>query len=85
MKPCFSVHFKVVYTTYLDIFSQVCNVSNHITLPVYLWMTFFLQDLTNVDIFLQSKRIEEALLRHETGPCLAWCYENKTKLRKSQR
>ena len=43
------------------------------------------QDLTNVDIFMQSKQIEEELLNHQTASCLAWCHENKSKLRKSQR
>lgn len=29
-----------------------------------------------------SRKVEEALRRRETGPCLAWCYENRYKLRK---
>lgn len=44
----------------------------------------YLQDLTNIDLFLTSREVEESLLRHETGPCLAWCYDNKSKLRKNK-
>ena len=40
------------------------------------------QDLTNIDLFLVSKDIEESLAGKETGKCLAWCHENKSKLRK---
>lgn len=40
------------------------------------------EDLTNIDLFMMSKAIEESLINHETGPCLSWCYENKSKLRK---
>ncbi|WAR22456.1 MAEA-like protein [Mya arenaria] len=39
-------------------------------------------DLTNIDLFMNSKAVEESLINHETAPCLAWCYENKSKLRK---
>ncbi|KAJ8316899.1 hypothetical protein KUTeg_004803 [Tegillarca granosa] len=41
-----------------------------------------IEDLTNIDLFLTSKEVEESLLRHETTPCLMWCYDNKSKLRK---
>ena len=36
----------------------------------------------DIDLFLVSRKVEETLLRREIGPCLAWCYENKSKLRK---
>ncbi|KAF6024506.1 MAEA [Bugula neritina] len=42
-----------------------------------------IKDLTNVEIFLHSKAIEDSLLNHHTELCLVWCHENKTKLRKS--
>ena len=41
-----------------------------------------LQDLTNIDLFLVSKEIEESLERRETAKCLTWCHDNKSKLRK---
>lgn len=33
-------------------------------------------------VFLAAKDVEESLQRHETGRMVAWCYENKSKLRK---
>ncbi|GFR32148.1 e3 ubiquitin-protein transferase MAEA [Trichonephila clavata] len=41
-----------------------------------------IEDLTNINLFLISKDVEESLLRHETANCLNWCYDNKSKLRK---
>ena len=29
-----------------------------------------------------AQKIEDALLQHDTSPCLAWCAENKSKLKK---
>lgn len=36
----------------------------------------------DVDIFLVCQRVEEALQAHDTGPCLAYCHENRSKLRR---
>lgn len=41
-----------------------------------------IEDLTNIDLFLISKDIEESLERKETTKCLQWCHENRSKLRK---
>ena len=41
-----------------------------------------IEDLTNIDLFMMSKAVEESLVNRETAPCLNWCYENKSKLRK---
>ncbi|KAG8177877.1 hypothetical protein JTE90_004271 [Oedothorax gibbosus] len=41
-----------------------------------------IEDLTNINLFLVSKEVEESLMRHETASCLNWCYDNKSKLRK---
>ncbi|CAG7681241.1 unnamed protein product [Allacma fusca] len=41
-----------------------------------------IKDLTNIDLFWAAKEVEESLKRHETGRMVAWCYENKSKLRK---
>ena len=43
---------------------------------------YIFQDLTNIDLFLVSKEVEESLERKETSKCLAWCHDNKSKLRK---
>eukprot|EP00794_Sanderia_malayensis_P005592 gene5592-6281_t len=36
----------------------------------------------DVDLFLASRKVEEALHLKNSAPCLAWCHENKSKLRK---
>ncbi|XP_070541046.1 E3 ubiquitin-protein transferase MAEA-like [Ptychodera flava] len=41
-----------------------------------------IKDLTNIELFMVSKEVEESLLRRETSSCLAWCHDNKSKLRK---
>ena len=41
-----------------------------------------IQDLTNINLFLVAKDVEEALTRQDTSKCLAWCHDNKSKLRK---
>lgn len=41
-----------------------------------------IEDLTNINLFLISKEVEESLSDHCTTKCLTWCYENKSKLRK---
>lgn len=38
--------------------------------------------MTNVDIFLNEKDIIESLKNKDTAKCLAWCNENKSKLKK---
>jgi len=40
------------------------------------------EDLTNIDLFLVSRKVEESLVRRETMACLNWCQDNKSKLRK---
>ncbi|KDR16975.1 macrophage erythroblast attacher [Zootermopsis nevadensis] len=41
-----------------------------------------LRDLTNIDVFLISREVEQSLAQHETSKCLEWCYDNRSKLRK---
>ena len=38
--------------------------------------------MTNIEIFLNEKEIIESLKNKETSKCLAWCNENKSKLKK---
>jgi macrophage erythroblast attacher len=35
-----------------------------------------------MDIFLVCQRVEDALRVHDTVPCLAYCHENRSKLRR---
>jgi len=41
-----------------------------------------IQDYTNIDLFVAAKEVEDSLASHETSKCLAWCYENRSKLRR---
>jgi len=41
-----------------------------------------IKELTNLDVFWAAKEVEESLKRYETNRMVAWCYENKSKLRK---
>lgn len=36
----------------------------------------------NIEMFLTAKEVEESLERQETMTCLAWCHDNKSRLRK---
>uniref|UniRef100_A0A674E020 Macrophage erythroblast attacher, E3 ubiquitin ligase n=1 Tax=Salmo trutta TaxID=8032 RepID=A0A674E020_SALTR len=40
------------------------------------------KDLVNIEMFLTAKEVEESLERQETATCLAWCHDNKSRLRK---
>jgi len=41
-----------------------------------------IEDLVDVDVFVQCARIETSLKRGSTTECLAWCSENRNTLRK---
>lgn len=41
-----------------------------------------LENLTNLELFMVARRVEESLLAGDTSKCLAWCHDNKSKLRK---
>lgn len=41
-----------------------------------------IEHLTNIDIFLVCRDIENSLAKHETSRCLSWCHDNRSKLRK---
>jgi macrophage erythroblast attacher len=43
-----------------------------------------LEPLVDQDLFKQCRNIEEALAQKDCGPCLSWCAENKTGLKKLQ-
>ena len=43
---------------------------------------FEIEDLTNINLFLVAKDVEEALSLKDVHKCLAWCHDNKSKLRK---
>lgn len=41
-----------------------------------------IKDLTNLDIFQTTREVEEDLRQRNTAKCIAWCNDNKSKLRK---
>ncbi len=41
-----------------------------------------IKELVDVDIFLVCQNVEESLRAHNSGPCLAYCHENRSKLRR---
>ncbi|CCG84385.1 protein of unknown function [Taphrina deformans PYCC 5710] len=49
-----------------------------------LALHYRIDNLLDIDVFIQSKSIADALRRQNTQPCLAWCSEHKSALRKSK-
>jgi len=41
-----------------------------------------LENLTDIEVFLAAKEVEESLSKGDSSACLSWCHENKSKLRK---
>lgn len=36
----------------------------------------------DVNVFHICQRVEEGLMAHNTGPCVSWCHDNRSKLRR---
>ncbi|CAA0834130.1 LisH/CRA/RING-U-box domains-containing protein [Striga hermonthica] len=43
-----------------------------------------IQDLVDIDVFLEAKTVIDALQKKEVAPALLWCADNKSKLKKSK-
>ncbi|KAI3776732.1 hypothetical protein L1987_46521 [Smallanthus sonchifolius] len=43
-----------------------------------------IQDLVDIDIFYEAKKVIDALQVKEVAPALAWCADNKSRLKKSK-
>ncbi|KAG8380715.1 hypothetical protein BUALT_Bualt06G0044800 [Buddleja alternifolia] len=43
-----------------------------------------IQDLVDIDVFYEAKIVIDALQKKEVAPALAWCADNKSKLKKSK-
>ncbi|CAJ2631102.1 unnamed protein product [Trifolium pratense] len=43
-----------------------------------------LQDLVDIDVFQEAKKVIDALQNKDAAPALAWCAENKSRLKKSK-
>ncbi|KAE9618543.1 putative CRA domain, protein Fyv10/Macrophage erythroblast attacher [Lupinus albus] len=43
-----------------------------------------IQDLVDIDVFQEAKKVMDALQNKDVSPALAWCAENKSRLKKSK-
>ncbi|KAI9118698.1 hypothetical protein K1719_010143 [Acacia pycnantha] len=43
-----------------------------------------LQDLVDIDVFQEARKVIDALQNKDVGPALAWCADNKSRLKKSK-
>lgn len=43
-----------------------------------------LQDLVDIDVFQEAKKVIDALQNKDAAPALAWCADNKSRLKKSK-
>ncbi|KAK7358004.1 hypothetical protein VNO80_17303 [Phaseolus coccineus] len=43
-----------------------------------------LQDLVDIDVFQEAKKVIDALQNQDVAPALAWCADNKSRLKKSK-
>lgn len=41
-----------------------------------------IEDLVDLDVFVQCHKVEESLRRRSTTECLAWCFEHKPMMKK---
>ncbi|XP_051121791.1 protein MAEA homolog isoform X2 [Andrographis paniculata] len=46
--------------------------------------TYNIQDLVDIDVFYEAAKVIDALKKKEVAPALAWCAENKSRLKKSK-
>ncbi|MBA0872980.1 hypothetical protein Goshw_024689 [Gossypium schwendimanii] len=43
-----------------------------------------IQELVDIDVFQEAKKVIDGLRNQEVGPALAWCADNKSRLKKSK-
>lgn len=49
-----------------------------------LILIFLNQDLVDIDVFNEAKKVIDALQNKEVAAALAWCTDNKSRLKKSK-
>lgn len=42
------------------------------------------KELVDIDVFQEAKKVIDALQNKEVAPALAWCADNKSRLKKSK-
>lgn len=47
-------------------------------------MSPWYQDLVDIEVFQEAKKVIDALRNKEVAPALAWCAENKSRLKRSK-
>lgn len=47
-------------------------------------LIFACQDLVDIEVFQEAKKVIDALQNKEVAPALAWCSDNKSRLKKSK-
>ncbi|KAK2154234.1 hypothetical protein LSH36_274g06049 [Paralvinella palmiformis] len=61
---------------------EYCLRAGYYNTAVQLARHSGIENLTNIELFLVSKEVEESLGRGETMKCLNWCHDNKSRLRR---
>lgn len=56
-------------------------VTSVITITLFIVMH---QDLVDIDVFQEAKKVIDALQNKDVAPALAWCSDNKSRLKKSK-
>ncbi|KAJ0980070.1 hypothetical protein J5N97_015544 [Dioscorea zingiberensis] len=57
--------------SYYDTAAKLAEISN-------------IQDLVDIDVFLDAKRVVDSLHNKEVAPAIAWCIDNRPRLKKSR-
>ena len=42
------------------------------------------QDLVDIDVFQEARKVIDALQNKDVGPALSWCADNKSRLKKTK-
>jgi len=43
-----------------------------------------IEDVVDTELFISGRDIENSLAAHDVGPCLQWCHENRSRLKKTR-
>jgi hypothetical protein len=76
---CLIIEIQVVDFLFLTLIKMFKTISKYFETnklsAVHTWYPFS-------DVFLVSREVEKSLSCRETAKCLAWCHDNRSKLRK---
>lgn len=63
--------------------SSFCVTLDPTEIFIHLWFSVH-QDLVDIDVFQEAKKVIDALQNKDVAPALAWCADNKSRLKKSK-